>query len=122
MISCLMPFLFQYLGIKTLIIRDGSFTSLSSRLKKDAHNVYITHRTKFRSLREITLGRIGVLTAFAVIGFFLGIAAYYMGKNLTPWLEKVSPLLINVDWIIAGVIGAIVTVIVVVVWSYTTKS
>lgn len=68
------------------------------------------------------MGRIGVLTAFAVIGFFLGIAAYYMGKNLTPWLEKVSPLLINVDWIIAGVIGAIVTVIVVVVWSYTTKS
>ncbi|MGQ9759866.1 MAG: hypothetical protein ACUVQ5_04795 [Candidatus Methanomethylicaceae archaeon] len=68
------------------------------------------------------MGRVGVLTAFAVIGFFLGIAAYYMGKNLTPWLEKVSPILINADWIIAGLIGAVVTVIIVVVWSYTSKS
>lgn len=68
------------------------------------------------------MGRVSVLTAFAVIGFFLGVAAYYMGKNLTPWLEKVSPYLRSADWLIAGVIGAIVTVIVVVVWSYTTRS
>lgn len=85
------------------------------------HNAYIAHKIK-RSLRRINVGRVAVLTAFAVIGYFLGVAAYYMGKNLTPWLEKISPFLVNADWVIAGVIGAIVTVIVVVAWSYTSKS
>jgi len=68
------------------------------------------------------MGRTGVLIAFAVIGYFIGVAAYYMGKHLTPWLLQVLPFLAQADWVIAGIIGAIVTVILVVVWSYTTKS
>ena len=66
------------------------------------------------------MGRLRVLTAFAIIGFFLGIAAFYTGKNLSPWLQRITPLLVQADWIIAGIIGAIVTVILLVVWSYTT--
>ncbi len=66
------------------------------------------------------MGRKALLSAFAVIGFFLGVAVYYMGKNLAIWVEKYSPLLSGIDWIIAGIAGAIITVIIVVVWAYVT--
>jgi len=68
------------------------------------------------------MGRTGVLIAFAVIGYFVGVAAYYIGKHVWPWLLEVLPFLAQGLSQIAGIIGAIVTVVLVVVWSYTTKS
>jgi hypothetical protein len=68
------------------------------------------------------MGRVGVLIAFAIIGYFIGVAAYYLGKNLAPWLAQFLPWLLQADWVIAGILGAIVTIILVIVWSYTTKS
>jgi hypothetical protein len=67
------------------------------------------------------MGRMGILIAFAVIGFFIGIAAYYAAKVVGPWLAEIIPFL-GADWIFAGLFGAIVTIILVVIWSYTTKS
>ena len=63
--------------------------------------------------------RLTVLIAFAIVGFFLGIGAYYLGKNLSPWLQVITPPLVAADWVIAGLIGALVTVILIVVWSYS---
>jgi hypothetical protein len=67
------------------------------------------------------MGRKALLSAFAIIGFFLGVAAYYMGKNLAIWIERYLPLLSGIDWIIAGIAGAVITVIIVVVWAYATS-
>ncbi|MCC6013838.1 MAG: hypothetical protein LM593_05675 [Candidatus Verstraetearchaeota archaeon] len=66
------------------------------------------------------MGRKALLSAFAIIGFFLGIAGYYMFKNIANLVEKYS-LLSSIDWIIAGIAGAIITVILVVVWAYATS-
>ena len=68
------------------------------------------------------MGRTGILLAFAVIGYFLGIAVYYVFKNLANWLGPLMQYLMQADWVISGFIGAIFTVVLVIVWSYTTKS
>jgi hypothetical protein len=67
------------------------------------------------------MGRLGILLAFAIVGYFLGVAMYYLFKNLYPWLLEVIPYLAQADWLIAGFVGAIVVVIVVIIWSYTSK-
>ena len=67
------------------------------------------------------MGRTGILLAFAVIGYFLGIAVYLVFKNLAPWLASVIPYLVQADWVISGFVGALFTVILVVIWSYTTR-
>lgn len=67
------------------------------------------------------MGRLGILLAFAIVGYFLGVAMYYLFTNLAPWLMEMLPYLAQADWLIAGFVGAIIVVIVVVVWSYTSK-
>jgi hypothetical protein len=67
------------------------------------------------------MGRTGVLLAIAVIGYFIGVAGYYLLKNLSPWLEQVLPMLLQAEWVISGLFGAVFAVILVVIWSYTTK-
>jgi len=67
------------------------------------------------------MGRTGVFLAFAVIGWFLGVALFYVFTSLAPWLGQVLPQLLQADWLIAGFIGAIFTVLLVFIWSYTTR-
>ncbi len=68
------------------------------------------------------MGRTGILIAIAVIGYFLGVAAYYIFKNLEPWLQQVLPTLIQAEWLISGFVGAIFAVILIIIWSYSSKS
>jgi len=67
------------------------------------------------------MGRTGILVAIAVIGYFLGVAGYYVFKNLEPWLMQVLPNLMQAEWLISGFVGAIFSVILVVIWSYSSK-
>jgi hypothetical protein len=68
------------------------------------------------------MGRTGIMLAFAVIGFFLGIGLYWLGKYMGPYLLEWLPMLAQADWIIAGLIGALITVIMLIIWSYSSKS
>lgn len=68
------------------------------------------------------MGRTAVILAIAVIGYFLGVAGYYIFKELRPWIEQVLPTLWQAEWIISGLVGAVFAVLLVVIWSYTTKS
>jgi len=77
---------------------------------------------RVETFRRNIMGRTGILIAFAVIGYFIGIAAYYTARYLAPWLAEILPWLAQADWVFAGLFGAIVVVILVIVWSYTTKS
>jgi len=67
------------------------------------------------------MGRTGILVEIAVIGYFLGVAGYYIFKNLEPWLMQVLPNLLQAEWLISGFVGAIFSVILVVIWSYSSK-
>jgi len=42
-------------------------------------------------------------------------------KNLEPWLMQVLPNLLQAEWLISGFVGAIFSVILVVIWSYSSK-
>jgi hypothetical protein len=68
------------------------------------------------------MGRTGIMLAFAVVGFFLGIGLYWLGEYLGPYLVKVLPALAQTGWIIAGLLGALITVILLLIWSYSSKS
>jgi apolipoprotein N-acyltransferase len=68
------------------------------------------------------MGRTGIMLAFAVVGFFLGVGLYWLGVGLGPYLKKLLPALAQTGWIIAGLIGALITVILLLIWSYTSKT
>ena len=67
------------------------------------------------------MGKTAVLLAIAIIGYFLGIAIYFMLQNLVPYLATILPQFLQLGWVISGFVGAIFAVILVVIWSYTTK-
>ncbi|MEM0100933.1 MAG: hypothetical protein QW522_01675 [Candidatus Methanomethyliaceae archaeon] len=67
------------------------------------------------------MGRKALLTLFAIIGFFLGIFIYYLSKKLPIIIQQFLPIFSNLEWIFAGIIGAVVTVMVVVIWAYATS-
>lgn len=91
-------------------------------VKKELRNLYILWVRQFDCHGGSQMGRLGILLAFAIVGYFLGVALYYLFKNLYPWLIEMLPMLAQADWLIAGFIGAIVVVIVVIIWSYTSRS
>jgi uncharacterized membrane protein len=68
------------------------------------------------------MGRTGILLAFAVIGYFLGIAVFLVASVVAPWLANILPYLVQADWVISGFVGALFTVVLVVIWSYTTRA
>jgi predicted ferric reductase len=68
------------------------------------------------------MGRTAILLAFAVVGYVLGIVVYYIFKNLATWFSPLLSYLAQADWIIAGFVGAIFSVLLVILWSYTTKN
>ncbi|MCS7098665.1 MAG: hypothetical protein NZ922_06780 [Candidatus Methanomethyliaceae archaeon] len=67
------------------------------------------------------MGRKALLTLFAIIGFFLGVFIYYVSKKLPSLIQQLLPIFANFEWIFAGIIGSIVTVMAVVVWAYATS-
>lgn len=67
------------------------------------------------------LGRKALLTLFAIIGFFFGVFIYYAGKKLPSLIQQLSPVFVNFEWIFAGIIGSILTVMAVIVWAYATS-
>jgi len=61
--------------------------------------------------------RIKIFGIIALIGFIAGIIASLTLKHLVPWLKEVLPTLSNLtDYLIAGIIGAILAVILIAIW------
>ncbi|MDR2708125.1 MAG: hypothetical protein LBB87_05220 [Nitrososphaerota archaeon] len=61
--------------------------------------------------------RIKIFGIIAIIGFIAGIIASLALKHLVPWLREVLPSLSNfTDYLIAGIVGAILAVILIAVW------
>jgi len=67
------------------------------------------------------MSRIGVLTAFALLGFLIGIAVYSLMDFLAPLIVQVLLASLKKKWVLAGVLGALTSVITVVVWAYATS-
>jgi len=61
-------------------------------------------------------GKLTVFTVFAFIGFLGGIVAYFAYKRLVPIILEMFPELLNAEWFLSGLGGAIMTLILVLIW------
>jgi len=64
------------------------------------------------------VGRAKVLIAFAVLGYLLGVGAYYLFRYLEPYLRQIPSTILWEGWFISGVLGAILAVLLVIAWAY----
>jgi len=72
------------------------------------------------------MGRIGVMIGLWLVGFVIGFVGFIIFDALAGFLMSVLPFLANIDVYLlraalSGVVASIVTVIAVMVWSYSSK-
>ncbi|UCF58526.1 MAG: hypothetical protein JSV15_05510 [Candidatus Bathyarchaeota archaeon] len=66
--------------------------------------------------------RIKVLGTFALLGFFAGIAANLLYHTAWPWLLRTFPTILQVEWVVSGLAGALLTLVMLVLWVYLSGS
>lgn len=64
--------------------------------------------------------RIKVFAVVALVGFMAGIIVQLTADYAIPWLMEVIPALIQVKFVVSGLAGACLTVVLVSVWAYMT--
>jgi len=65
--------------------------------------------------------RLKVFGLIAVLGFMAGVIAQVTADYIIPWLMMVLPALINVKWIVSGLAGATLTVVLISAWAYMSR-
>ena len=65
--------------------------------------------------------RLKVFGIVAVLGFMAGVIAQLTADYIIPWLMVVLPALINIKWVVSGLAGACLTVVLVTAWAYMTS-
>ncbi len=66
--------------------------------------------------------RVKIFGVVALLGFLAGVVAQLSADFILPWLWKVLPAFMNVKWIVSGVAGATITVVLISVWAYFSGS
>jgi chromate transport protein ChrA len=66
--------------------------------------------------------RLKVFGLIAVLGFMAGVIAQVTADYIIPWLMMVLPALINVKWIVSGLAGATLTVVLISAWAYMSRN
>ncbi|MCL1978051.1 MAG: hypothetical protein FWG55_08145 [Candidatus Bathyarchaeota archaeon] len=67
--------------------------------------------------------RIKIFGIVALIGFIAGVIAQLVATYFIPWIVKVLPSLGDLtSFIVAGVAGAIITVVIIGAWAYMTRN
>ena len=66
--------------------------------------------------------RIKVLGTFALLGFIAGIAANFLYHMVWPWLLQVFPTILHAEWMVSGLAGAMLTLVMLILWVYLSGS
>ena len=66
--------------------------------------------------------RTKVLGTFALLGFFAGIVANLLYHIVWPWLIQVFPTILQAEWMISGLAGSVLTLVMLVLWVYLSGS
>ncbi len=74
----------------------------------------------------IAMGRIGMIIGLWLVGFVIGFIGFMIFDALASFLMSILPFLANLDVYLlraalSGVVASIVTIIAVMVWSYSSK-
>jgi len=64
--------------------------------------------------------RLKIFTFVAILGFIAGVIAELTIEYVIPWLAAVLPAIFSVRYVLAGLAGAFLTLILVSVWAYVT--
>lgn len=65
--------------------------------------------------------RLKILLLFGFLGFMAGIFAKFSYEFAVPWLIAHFPI-ISWDWILSGLAGAVLTMVLVTIWAYVSES
>jgi len=60
----------------------------------------------------------GALSFIGFIGFLLGIAANFVYFRAMPILTKAFPLILEIDWVMWGIIGAFLSIVCCLIYAY----
>lgn len=66
--------------------------------------------------------RMKILGLFATLGFIVGIAANAAYHEVFPSLLQFYPVILQAEWVLSGIVGAVLATIMVVVWAYLSPS
>jgi chromate transport protein ChrA len=64
--------------------------------------------------------RVKIFGIVALLGFMAGVIAQLTADYVIPWLMVVIPALVQVRFLVSGVAGAVLTLVLVSVWAYFT--
>ena len=64
--------------------------------------------------------RLKVFGIVALLGFMAGVIAQLTADYVIPWLMTVLPALINIKWVVSGLAGAGLTLVLITAWAYMT--
>lgn len=67
-------------------------------------------------------GRFKVLALVAFLGFIAGVVADLSAEYVFPIIVKVLPSIVKVKYVLSGLVGAVLALILVVIWAYATTS
>ena len=68
-------------------------------------------------------GKMKIVGSFALLGFVAGVAANFTYKTVIPALMKAFPGFLEwgAEWMLSGLAGAVLTVLMVIAWAYASK-
>jgi len=66
--------------------------------------------------------RLKVFGIIALLGFMAGVVVQLAADYLFPWLAVVLPALMQVRFVVAGLAGAVLTVVLVSAWAYFSRN
>jgi hypothetical protein len=64
--------------------------------------------------------RLKIFVLVAILGFIAGVIAELTIEYVIPWLAAVLPAIFSVKYILSGLAGAFLTLILVSIWAYVT--
>ncbi|HEX9861912.1 MAG TPA: hypothetical protein VGB11_01360 [Candidatus Bathyarchaeia archaeon] len=66
--------------------------------------------------------RLKIFGIIALLGFMAGVIAQLTADYIIPWLMVVLPALMQVRFVVAGLAGAVLTVVLVSAWAYFSRN
>jgi hypothetical protein len=64
--------------------------------------------------------RVKVFGIIALLGFMAGVIAQLTADYIIPWLIMVIPALVQIKFLVSGLAGAVLTLVLVSAWAYFT--
>ena len=66
-------------------------------------------------------GRVKILASFALLGFIAGVVANIAYRTVLPGLLQIFPEILMADWVLSGIAGTGLTLVMLILWAYLSK-